>query len=745
MKRVAAAGCEDGGGGEEEGGDSQKGHLLIPGIKGGIMKRTCMVLSIECILILMGNIPSHGQLFDIAVNYDAGDGSYSIISADLNADFYSDLAVANQYSDNVSILLNNGDGTFQAAINYGVGGRPSCVFAADLDGDGDSDLAVPNVDSDNVSILKNNGDGTFQAAVNYSVGDWPASIHVADLDGDGDSDLAVTNWRGSSFSILKNTGDGTFQAAVNYSAGSWPNSVFAADFDGDGDNDLAMGKASTASYISIFKNNGDGTFQPAVNYGTGTGPRWVIAADLDNDGDNDLATVNGLSDYISILENNGNGTFQPAVNYNVGGYSTCVFSVDIDGDEDKDLAVTHFFSNYISILLNIGDGTFQSAINFIVGDGPGLVFATDLDNDGDSDLAVGNNHSDNVSILMNLTINVGSVCVFVNSNNGSPVQGVTVTVIDENNDPISTPQQTDELGTVIFDPVDVGVYSVMIVTPLGYSVSPSETQTNVMVTSGQCSNVDFVLTPSIISNDCRTIGYWKHQFNVYTSGRGNAQESSTDLETYLDLVHQHFNILGIYVDLENFDFEDAKNVLTVRGSNNMLDRAKQQLFSMLLNFASDRVGNETVISDDNRVAAEAVTFVAALINDGLPDNDEQAKTICDKINNGQLVEAGVIPVSNIRYKLASDGTLPIDFSVAKNFPNPFNAQTSIQYGLPRTSDVVIEIYDLLGRKIESVFQGKQPAGYHHINWDAAEVSSGVYFYTIHAGDFTVTRKMILIK
>ena len=73
-------------------------------------------------------------------------------------------------SNNVSILKNNGDGTFAAAVNYGVGSSPYSVCAADLDGDGDSDLAVANYGSNNVSILKNNGDGTFAAAVNYGVG-----------------------------------------------------------------------------------------------------------------------------------------------------------------------------------------------------------------------------------------------------------------------------------------------------------------------------------------------------------------------------------------------------------------------------------------------------------------------------------------------------------------------------------------------------------------------------------------------
>ena len=93
--------------------------------------------------------------FAPAVNYGAGDGSFSVFCADLDRDGDLDLAVANTWSDNVSILKNNGDGTFQTKVDYGVGDYPFSVFCADLDGDGDFDLAVANEGSNNVSILKN--------------------------------------------------------------------------------------------------------------------------------------------------------------------------------------------------------------------------------------------------------------------------------------------------------------------------------------------------------------------------------------------------------------------------------------------------------------------------------------------------------------------------------------------------------------------------------------------------------------
>jgi len=340
--------------------------------------------------------------FAPAVNYGTGGWPYSLFCADLDGDGDLDLAVANQNNASVSILKNNGDGTFQTAVNYGAGDGPVSVFCADLDGDGDLDLAVANAWSDSVSILKNNGDGTFQTKIDYATGVQPLSVFCADLDGDGDLDLAVANEYSNNVSILKNNGNGTFQTKVDYGAGSWPLSVFCADLDGDTDLDLAVANDGSTN-ISILKNNGDGTFQTAVNYGAGDGPLSVFCADLDGDLDLDLAVANWNSGNVSILKNNGDGTFQTAVNYGAGDYPRSVFCADLDGDGDLDLAVANDGSTNISILKNNGNGTFQTKVDYGAGSYPYSVFCADLDGDLDLDLAVANWLSDNVSILKNLT------------------------------------------------------------------------------------------------------------------------------------------------------------------------------------------------------------------------------------------------------------------------------------------------------------------------------------------------------
>ena len=313
-------------------------------------------------------------LFGLKTDYDTGFGLKLVSIADLDGDGDNDLAVAG--GGTVSVLKNNGDGTFATRVSYGTGPEPQSVFIADLDGDGDNDFAVANsvihidfflgkyinstvpkvlYQTGTVSVLKNNGDGTFATRVSYGTGPEPQSVFIADLDGDGDNDLAVANFGGfespsGTVSVLFNNADGTFAPKVDYAVGNEPVSVFSSDLDGDGDNDLAVANSALfgeISSISVLLNNGDGTFAPKVGYLSGNSPWSVFSADLDGDKDNDLAVAN-FGGSVSVLLNNGDGTFAHKVDYNAEG--TSVFSADLDGDGDNDLAVAG--GGKVSVLLN---------------------------------------------------------------------------------------------------------------------------------------------------------------------------------------------------------------------------------------------------------------------------------------------------------------------------------------------------------------------------------------------------------
>jgi hypothetical protein len=347
-------------------------------------------------------------LFDEPLNYDADDTPFSITTGDFNEDGHADLATANRVSDNTSILLGAGDGTFAPSVNYATGRYPTAVTTGDFNEDGHADLATANKTADNVSILLGAGDGTFSSAVNYAAADGPRFVTIGDFNEDGHADLAVANHYSSNVSILLGAGDGTFASAVNYSANNSPSSVATGDFDEDGHTDVAVTN-ETSNDVSIFLGAGDGTFASAVNYGTNNGfnPWSVITGDFDEDGHIDLATANYAFDPVSILLGVGDGTFALAVNYTAAGTArVSVTTGDFDEDGHADLAVANWLSHDISVLLGMGDGTFIYTMNYTAGTSPATVITGDFDEDGHTDLATANSggaSQGNVSILINLT------------------------------------------------------------------------------------------------------------------------------------------------------------------------------------------------------------------------------------------------------------------------------------------------------------------------------------------------------
>ena len=333
------------------------------------------------------------------MNYGAEGFPQSVTLGDFNGDGNADIATANQRGT-VSVLLGNGDGTFQAAENYPTNGESESVAVGDFNGDGKEDLVVANLRS-GVSVLLGNGDGTFRAAVNYGAGFGP-SVAVGDFNGDGKADLVTVNV-GGNVSVLLGNGDGTFRPAVNYGAGSGPMSVAVGDFNGDGRADLAVANL-TSNSVSVLLGNGDGTFQAAVNYGTGVYSFAVAVADFNGDGKPDLVVANYRDNDLSVLLGNGDGTFHAAVNYGAGAKPTSIAVGDFNGDGKPDLVVANIARDNVSVLLGNGDGTFHAAVNYGTGTGsePISVAVGDFNEDGRADIGVANQLSNSVSVLLNL-------------------------------------------------------------------------------------------------------------------------------------------------------------------------------------------------------------------------------------------------------------------------------------------------------------------------------------------------------
>ena len=318
------------------------------------------------------------EVFGSNATYTVGSAPYSVIAADVNGDGKLDLISANHYDKTLSVLTNNGSGGFGSNATCSVGNYPSSVVAADVNGDGHLDLICANsggrspTDS-TLSVLTNNGSGSFGSNATYAVGLVPVSVVAADVNHDGHMDLICANSRGSSLSVLTNDGSGGFVLASTL-ATPQPNSVAVADVNDDGYVDLICANEGYGT-LSVFTNNGYGGFTIASTNNVGFDPQSVIVADVNGDGHMDLVCANlGIylpgnilvnGNTLSVLTNDGSGGFVLASTPFLDVGSASVTVADVNGDGKVDLISANYVST-LSVLINVPTLSINSLGNRIL-------------------------------------------------------------------------------------------------------------------------------------------------------------------------------------------------------------------------------------------------------------------------------------------------------------------------------------------------------------------------------------------
>jgi hypothetical protein len=358
------------------------------------------------ISLLLGNGDGTFQPFTF---FSTGGELTSIAVGDVNGDGKLDVVMSDNGSNVVDVVLGNGNGTFQSPTSYPTASDPRMVIVADFNGDHKLDLATANSGSGTVSVLIGNGDGTFQAHVDYATLGGCLSLAAGDLRHVGKLDIVAGTQSVGEVSVLLSNGDGTFQPAVNYSVPGGVDVVAVGDFDGNGKLDVATTSDSVAGLVSVLSGNGDGTLQPALTFGAGGFPVGIATADFNGDGKLDVVTANDgyPSGSISVLLSEGVGFFAGRSDYSIssagvtGDYSG-IAAADLNGDGKPDLVLGVTFANQISVLLNKGNGTFLPFTTYALPTNPDALATGDFNNDGKVDVAVMNfGGTGSISVLLN--------------------------------------------------------------------------------------------------------------------------------------------------------------------------------------------------------------------------------------------------------------------------------------------------------------------------------------------------------
>jgi hypothetical protein len=335
----------------------------------------------------------------------------SIAVADFNGDGNLDIALANRSSNDISVLLGKGNGTFATQVKYaaGTGGPdPVSIVAADVNGDGKPDLIVADSGTNKISVLINSGTGTFGTAVPYSVGKVPSAVAVGDLNGDGFPDIAVTNSADSTVTILLNSGSGTFTVSNTYPTDVNPSAVVIANL-GNGSNDLAVANQG-GNDVSILLNQGNGTFAAAKNYCVvstagscnsvaAVSPVSLVAVDLNGDNKIDLA-VASLGQSVTTLLNNGSGVFTLTATATSSQTPQAIAAGLFSTSTTPALVVADNSTNSFEIYPGTGNGNLATPLSYLSGSKPIAIAVGDFNNDKKLDVAVVNNTDDDVAVIL---------------------------------------------------------------------------------------------------------------------------------------------------------------------------------------------------------------------------------------------------------------------------------------------------------------------------------------------------------
>ncbi len=590
---------------------------------------------------------------------------------------------------------------------YYPGCRPHDFTFADLDGNGLDDLVVLGGESAVLASMLGNGAPGFWGFSALSLDLSPGTFANDDMDGDSWRDLLLSNANETTLSLFRGTPDGALsQSSRTWDMGFIPGRILAVELDGDPALELAVLDIIAAELVLLDFSLETG-FTLLSKVPVGTFPFYIAAGDLDNDSNMDLLVLTQADPELYVVYGNGGGTVSETLNFGFTNAADRIVPLDLDDDGLLDLVATDGVSR-VWTKVNLGARQFGNQLFVDAGAGALYMAPGDLDGDGDADLVVVNRGEPSLSFF---------------ENNGS---GGLVRRIGGHTLPV-TPN-----GLVLAD-------------------FDQDGRSDVMLNLSANGTLGLVLG----------ISDWRYSLTEEFVG-------GPDMSG-IDVVD--FNLDGV-PDILALDRSLQLGLIMVNADPGLVAVAPTALTAVCqggglqLRIQPDRPGPWTLDLGRGGAWRQAMVNGQAFVGAA----DYEGGTWILQIDTEQLTGWVPGPGRALRARLTvGDGIgresqiWPLDLGCARSggepvprlawgaepWPNPFNPLVQARFTIGRAGAVTVAVYDLAGRCVATLAEGRYEAGEHLVQWDGSghggPVGAGVYFMRVESPVGVISRKLMLIK
>ncbi len=677
----------------------------------------------------------------------------SVFAADFNGDNLTDIVSGENGGHEVAYYQNNGNGSFTRTVIGSNITNPEKVTAADLDNDGNLDVVYASSGDSEVGAFINNGDGTFGSKSVIGTGITQAvDVSVGDLNGDGLTDILATSPDDGQGIWFQNNGGNSFSSAIVLTSDfNGAVSIHPYDMDGNGNLDIAIrGQFSgtlgvsqnfliTPLSINDFNPNGNVLY---VNNGI------EIVFDTDINTLNNFSTV--FSGAVTFINDDGQTITPGALNAegnslildNNNFYSLDTLTVRISSQNMQDNSGGQYFVDVD------GDGQFTSADDTYSSSEFYVTMIGDFNNDFAVDFddlnSFSNGWRDNDFGFETAPLDFSGGLTFpnarLNTDNDFNVEDIIAFIRFWNLTQDRNKAAKAQHMAALISGMDNG--SVSDAASALRSDAKQALNSGTEITVGN----DNTIQPASqqrsalsISDTLQHISYTKVQQAQEYSSNPNAPREVT----YAFALSHPDSVTALSLVI---DYDEEK--LSVA------DITDQELFNMHSSSANvflshvDSVNGIITLNVANFGALSPVQEreIATLTFHSLNDQDAELIIASDLRAKGKPAQQ---QIARKAVNVAEE--LPESFTMSQNYPNPFNPTTTIHYELAEQAKVSITVFDILGRKVETLINenGVRP-GYYKLNWDASRYASGMYIYVLNVESasgkaYSLSKKMVLVK